>query len=69
MKPQSTKTPQAIRDEWVRKGISQNSWARQHGFSIGTVSQVLNGKNSGRIGVGHRVSVALGIKAGELVND
>lgn len=69
MKPQTTKTPQEIKEEWLRKGISQNSWAKKNGFPVATVSQVLTGRNTARIGAGHRIAVALGIKSGEIVNE
>lgn len=69
MKPQYVKTPQEVREDWNRKGVSLRSWAGKYGFPISTVSQVLHGKNSGRIGVGHRIAVALGIKQGEVVNE
>lgn len=67
MKPRSPRTPQEIKDEWCRKGMGQNDWARQHGFNPSSVSQVLNGRNSGARGVGHKIAVMLGIKDGEIV--
>lgn len=67
MEAQTRKTPQEIRAEWFRKGTTQADWARQNGFSPATVSQVLNGKNSGARGVGHKIAVMLGIKDGEIV--
>lgn len=69
MKTRSLKTPQEIRSEWIRTGVGQNDWARKHGFNPATVSQVLNGKNTGARGVGHRIAVLLGIKEGEIVED
>lgn len=66
MKPRTTRTPQEIRAEWLRKGIGQNDWARQHGFKPSSVSQVMNGRNSGARGVGHKIAVLLGIKDGEI---
>ncbi|RTL55630.1 MAG: DNA-binding protein [Rhodocyclaceae bacterium] len=67
MKPRSTRTTQEIRAEWLRKGLGQNEWARKHGFTPATVSQVLNGRNSGARGVGHKIAVMLGLKDGEIV--
>jgi len=64
MKPQTTRTAQEIREEWLYQGMGQNEWARMHGFNPATVSQVLSGKNTGARGVGHKVAVALGIKNG-----
>lgn len=63
------RTPQEIRAEWLRKGLGQNEWARKHGFNPVTVSQVLNGKNNGSRGQGHKIAIALGIKDGEIVED
>jgi gp16 family phage-associated protein len=67
MKAQKLATPQEIRSGWLRKGITQNQWARDHGFNLATVSQVLNGKNSGSRGTGHKIAVMLGLKDGEIV--
>lgn len=69
MKPQKLRTPQEVRAEWLRKGMGQNDWARKHGFTPATVSQVLNGRNSGARGVGHKIAVMLGIKDGEIVSE
>lgn len=67
MKAQKLRTPQEIRAEWFRKGLTQNDWARKHGFNLATVSQVMNGKNTGSRGSGHRIAVTLGLKDGEIV--
>ena len=69
MKSRLLRTPQDVRAEWLRKGIAQNDWARKNGFNPATVSQVLNGRNSGARGVGHKIAVMLGIKEGEIVED
>lgn len=67
MKSQTTRTAQEVRADWLRKGLCQNDWARKHGFSIATVSEVMSGKNSGSRGAGHKIAVLLGIKDGEIV--
>ncbi len=67
MKTQKLLTPQEIKAEWFRKGITQSQWARQNGFPGSAVSQVLNGKNSCKKGTGHRIAVVLGLKDGEIV--
>lgn len=67
MKPRKMKTPQEIKAEWLRKGLTQADWARQHGFDKVTVSQVLNGRNAATRGAGHKIAVMLGIKDGEIV--
>lgn len=69
MKPQPTRSPQDVRADWFRKGVSLNAWARCHGFSPATVSQVLNGKNNCAFGAGHRIAVTLGIKDGEILEE
>lgn len=69
MKSRLLRTPQDVRTEWLRKGTTQNDWARKNGFSPASVSQVLNGRNSGARGVGHKIAVMLGIKEGEIVED
>lgn len=47
------------------QGITISDWARNNGFPVTAVSQVLNGQRKGRYGLSHRISVALGLKAGE----
>lgn len=69
MKAQKLRTPQEIRAEWLRKGLGQNDWARRHGFKPATVCQVMNGKNSGARGTGHKIAVMLGIKDGVIIED
>lgn len=67
MKTRKLRTPQEVQAEWLRKGLGQNDWARRHGFSPATVSQVLNGTNKATRGDGHKIAVLLGIKDGEIV--
>ena len=69
MKHKALKTNQEIRAEWLRKGLTQNGWAREHGFNPASVSQVLSGRNSGARGTGHRIAVMLGLKDGEIVGE
>lgn len=69
MKTRNIRTPQEVRAEWLRKGMGQNDWARANGFTPATVSQVLNGRNSGARGVGHKIAVMLGIKDGEIIDE
>jgi gp16 family phage-associated protein len=67
MKTQKLRTPQEIKAEWLRKGLTQNNWARNHGFNLATVSQVMSGKNMGSRGTGHKIAVMLGLKDGEII--
>lgn len=43
MKPRTILTPQQVRAEFLRKGLSIGSWADKHGFDRTTVNQVLTG--------------------------
>lgn len=67
MKPRTILTPQQVRAEFLRKGLSIGSWADKHGFDRTTVNQVLTGRNAATRGVGHKIAVMLGIKDGEIV--
>jgi gp16 family phage-associated protein len=67
MKVQTIRTPQEVRNEFIRKGVSLASWARLNGFDKATVSQVLSGDNAATRGQGHKIAVLLGIKDGEIV--
>lgn len=67
MKKQTIRTPQDVRNEFMRKGISFSSWARANGFDKATVSQVLSGCNAATRGQGHKIAVLLGIKDGEII--
>ncbi|MCO5065667.1 MAG: hypothetical protein M9924_14810 [Rhizobiaceae bacterium] len=44
-------------------GISLAEWARIHGFNIRTVRAVVRGELRATRGKGHRIAVALGLKA------
>lgn len=67
MKPRTTRTAQQVRAEFRRKGISIGSWADANGFSRPSVNQVLTGRNSASVGIGHKIAVMLGLKDGEIV--
>lgn len=45
-----------------KKGITLTQFAKQHGFSYRTVSEVVRGINRGTRDEGHRVAKALGLK-------
>jgi len=66
MKTQKIRTIQEVREEFRRKGKSVASWARDNGFPVATVNQVLTGRNAATFGVGHKIAVKLGIKDGEI---
>ncbi|MBK1613346.1 hypothetical protein CKO44_07665 [Rubrivivax gelatinosus] len=43
-------------------GETLREWAKRHGLSYRTVSEVVRGVNKGLYGEGHRAAVALGMK-------
>jgi gp16 family phage-associated protein len=60
-------TPAQARDtHFTRKGLSQASWARKHGFCSALVSQILAGKRRALRGQSHNIAVLLGIKDGNI---
>lgn len=64
----SAKTPAEVRREFAEAGISVSEWARTNGFNRMTVVDVLRGHRLGLRGEAHRVAVALGLKAGRVVD-
>lgn len=49
---------------WLRaNGITVHQFARDHGFQIQNVKDLLHGKTKGNYGESHLVAVALGMKA------
>jgi len=62
MKP---KTPEVVRAEFYRKGISFTEWASQHGFKYTNVIAVMNGRSKCRRGQSHEIAIALGLKRAE----
>ena len=69
MEQKRLKTRDEILSDFVRKGKSIRSWAKENGFEPGVVNGVLKGRLSGRIGTAHQVAVMLGLKDGEIVED
>lgn len=49
-------------------GLSLTEWAAANNFSLPTVKAVLYGHHKALRGEGHRVAIALGIKAGLVVS-
>ena len=60
------KTPEQVRAELDRVGMTVSSWARANGLNRWTVFEVLHGRNKGRWGEAHRAAVLLGLKDGEV---
>jgi gp16 family phage-associated protein len=57
-------TPQQVRAEFTRRGITIRSWSRAHGVSERVVYELLRGRFKGRYGQAHRAAVLLGLKDG-----
>lgn len=56
-------TPEQAKQRLYARGVTLTQFAQRHGFKYRTVSEVVRGVNKGLYGEGHRVAVALGIKA------
>ena len=57
------RTPQQVRDEFDRCGVSIAEWARANGFEPPLVYRVLRGSVARR-GKSHEIAVRLGLKIG-----
>lgn len=55
-------TPESAKRALQARGVTLKEFAKSHGFSYRTVSEVVRGVNKGLYGEGHRVAVALGLK-------
>lgn len=63
------RTPQEVRDEFNRKGISITSWATANHFSPNLVFELLSGRKKGIRGEAHKIAVKLGLKEGEICSN
>lgn len=52
-----------VRQAFKARGVSIAAWAREAGFGYRAVTMVLSGRLKCNYGVGHRIAVALGMKA------
>ena len=66
MKKNQLKTPEEIREEIARQGISIAEWAERHGLKPRPVYDVLSKRNKGCFGEAHRAAVLLGLKDGTI---
>jgi gp16 family phage-associated protein len=57
-------TPEEVRAEFIRHGISVAEWAKEYGFCPAAVSSVLSGKLKCLRGRSHEIAVRLGMKDG-----
>lgn len=53
----------SARGQFIASGTNVSEWARERGFSLTLVHQVLSGRRRCIRGESHRIAVALGIKA------
>lgn len=51
-----------------KQGLTIAAWAKKHGVSKNLVDSVIAGRVKGRINKGHKISVLLGLKEGEIVD-
>lgn len=65
----TTRTPEEVRAELKRKGVSLTSWATANGFSTSLIFDLLAGRKQGLRGQAHNAAVKLGLKQGEIVTD
>lgn len=62
------RTPDDVRAEFKRKGVSISAWALANGFSTNLVFEVLSGRKKCVRGQAHKVAVLLGLKDGEIAD-
>lgn len=62
------KTPEEVRAEFDRLGVSIAAWARKHGFKRGLVYEVLAKRRKCKRGNSHKIAVLLGLKDGVITD-
>ncbi|MDD3310977.1 DNA-binding protein [Pseudodesulfovibrio sp.] len=63
------RTPEEVRNEFKRKGISISQWAVANGFPPNLVYEILADRRNPTRGQTHRIAVQLGLKDGEIVSE
>ena len=58
------KTPQQVKAEFARAGVSIGSWAKANGFKREQVYAILSGNTKAKYGTAHQIALALGLKDG-----
>lgn len=61
------RTPEEVRAEFKRKGVSIASWATANNLNVNMVFEVLSGRKKGIRGQAHKIAVLLGLKEGEVI--
>lgn len=62
------KTPEEVRAEFDRIGVSIAAWARKNGFQRGLVYEVLASRRRCKRGNSHKIAVLLGLKDGVITD-
>lgn len=55
-------TPEQVKKNLQREGITITAWSNQNGFNRDQVYQVLNGRCKANFGKSHEIAVRLGLK-------
>ncbi|HDR1694313.1 DNA-binding protein [Pasteurella multocida] len=58
-----TKTPDQVRMEFYKQGITFAQWAKENGYNHVVVSRVLNGASKAQRGKTLEIAIKLGLKA------
>ena len=56
------KTPAEVKNDFIRRGVSVATWARDNGYNVFTVYRVLDGTLKCRRGISHKIAIELGLK-------
>ena len=64
MNTQKVLTPEEVRKKFDLEGKPISEWAVAHGYRNFDVYRVLSGVSKAKRGIGHRIAVELGLKAG-----
>lgn len=60
------KTPDQVKADFRKAGITINEWSKKHGFKPQAVSLVIGGKVKCYYGNAHKIAVLLGLKDGNV---
>lgn len=63
------RTPDEIRVDFKRQGVSITAWALANGFSTNMVFEVLAGRKKCVRGQAHKIAVMLGLKDGSICDN
>lgn len=63
----ASKSPEEVKSELARKGVSIAQWAAANGLNVMIVYGLLAGRRKGARGEAHRAAILLGLKQGEIV--